>query len=317
MIYRIAEPPPGGKGLVGIYPAWGDDGTQDALILERQRASHFSLLFTRNYAGQFFGRIAAPLSRYGQYVDIVCGWELERIRMFFLPLNPAVEVFPLSAMHFNTFDLIDQVREQLSTGQIAKRHDLFFAMSDRPDRLKNVKLLVQLLSKTTHPLKVVGYGRVSRAQRRAIAANPALRFSWCGKADIIDPEQRLQFLRDLAQSQCLLVTSRAEGYSRLIGEALLLRVPVLLFTEILCENWVHLNADNCRLFTVSTFEACLREVLSRDWDFSPPEYADGNQALRQCFEDYLNRRGLPVPVTWHRLGYGALPEERVEPGDAL
>lgn len=305
MIYRIAEPPPGGKGLVGIYPEWDGTGDEEALILSRTRADHFSILFTRNYISHFFRRISYHLQRYGGMVDIVCGWEIEKIRMFFIPYNPAVEVFPLSAVHFNTFGLLQSIRQRVSAGQITKENDLFFAVSERPDGLKNTPLLVSLLSRTENHLKVTGYGRVNESDLEEIRGNPNLYFTWRGKASVTDPAERQAFLTDLASSRLLLVTSKAEGYSRLIGEALYLGVPVLLFADILCENWFHLNSRNCRLFIESTFEPCLKDMLSRRWEFTPPDYEDGNRLLKRLFIDFLSRRGLPEPVTWYPLQYGA------------
>lgn len=309
MIYQIAVPPKGGKGLIGIYPSWENDGAEDEQILIKQR--DFSILFTKNYSGQFCRRIEKQLLRYGQFVDIVCGWEPEKLRMLFLPLNPSIEVFPLSAMHFNTFDLISQVQQQRTRKTKNKKHDIFFAVSDRPDRLKQVNLMVQILAKTNRPLRVVGYGRISETTQREIKRNPRLFFSWQGKAAVNDTQERLKFLTDLAQSCCLLVTSRAEGYSRLIGEALLLGVPVLLYAEILCENWPHLNSNNCRMFTEATFNSCLNDILARDWDFPPPEYPDGNRMLRKYFEDYLSCRGFPKPDIWYPLSYGGQTKHRV------
>jgi hypothetical protein len=123
----------------------------------------------------------------------------------------------------------------------------------------------------------------------------------------------LSFLLDLARSRCLLVTSRVEGYCRLIGEALCLGVPVVLYAGILCENWEHLNGGNCRLFTEGLFQRCLDDVLAREWAFPPPEYADGNALLRRHLEDYMRRHGWPPPAVWHPLRYGALTDYPIEP----
>jgi len=49
----------------------------------------------------------------------------------------------------------------------------------------------------------------------------------------------------------------------------------------------------------------LKDMLSRHWEFTPPDYEDGNRLLKRLFIDFLSRRGLPEPVTWYPLQYGA------------
>lgn len=313
MIYRIATPPANGKGLVGVYPEWptkeADGESQDLKILEQQQ--DFSLLFCRNYSGQFVRRIEKRLLQYGRFVDIVCGWEPERLRLLFLSFNREVEAVQLSAMHFNTFDLIARARRECVDVPQEKKHDIFFAVSQRPDNLKQADLLAGILAKIRRPVNVVGFGRLEDPLLSRIRENKNIHFSWQGKAAVTDPVQRWDFLTRLARSRCLLVTSRSEGYSRLIGEALLLGVPVLLNGEILCENWIHLNSENCRMFTAGTFEICLDDMLSREWDFIPPTYQEGNRVLKSFFEDFMRRRGLPMPETWYPLKYGALTDQPV------
>jgi glycosyltransferase involved in cell wall biosynthesis len=311
MIYRIASAPAKGKGLVGVYPEWenGGTGTKDKQFLEQQ--TDFSMLFTRNYCGQFVKRIERQLLQFGRYIDIVCGWEPEKLRMLFLPFNPSIEVLRLSAMHFNTFDLISTVRNECARFPPEKKYDIFFSMSQRPDNLKQVDLLCGILSRIQQPTHIIGFGRLSDTTLIEIRKNKNVSFYWCGKAKVTDTGQRLNFLTELAKSRCLLVTSRVEGYCRLMGEALLLGVPILLDGEILCENWLHLNADNCRMFTEAAFDICLKDILSRAWNFTPPVYEDGNKLLQSFFKDFLHRRGLPLPETWFPLKYGALTDQRV------
>ena len=304
MIFKIAEPPSGGKGLLGIYPDWEGSGIEEASILRTARERYCALLFTRNYFFQFFQRIAPQLEQYGSLVDIVCGWDVEKICMFYAAYNPQIEVFPISAMHFNTFDLLQDVRNQAQS-QPQKTSDVFFALSDRPDRLKNKALLVDLLSGNRCPLIVTGYGRLDDADLARITANPSIQLNWREKAQVTDQEQRLTFLQNLARSRCLLVTSTMEGYARLIGEALYLGVPILLNAGICCENWVHLNKDNCLLFTADTFDACLARMLSREWHFTAPVFPDGNTLLQEYFTSYLARQNLPAPTIWYPLGFGA------------
>lgn len=308
MIYRIADPPVNGKGLIGVYPSWNEDGQNDAQILAGTRHFHFSMLFMRNHFAHFFSRIADQLKLYGSLIDIVCGWDVEKIKMFFLPINPHVEVFPFSAINFSLEPTIRTPGEKRS----AKETDLFFAVSDRPDNLKQANLLVEILSQTKHRLRVVGYGRLTSQQLACIESNPNLDFNWYGKAAVNNPEQRVMFLTRLAKSRCLLVCSIAEGYSRLIGEALILGVPILLNARIQCENWIHLKANNCRLFLESTFEMALKDILSQHWDFHAPEFQPGNDYLKHLFVDFLTRRGLPVPDKWYTLEYGALNDLQME-----
>lgn len=314
MIYKIAETLPGGKGLLGIYPDWDGSGVEEAAILRTAGDRYCSLLFTRNYFSQFFQRIAAQMKHYGNLVDIVCGWEVEKIRMYYSAINPAVEVFPLSAMHFNNFNLIREAGDY-ARSQPRPASDVFFAISDRPDGLKNKTLLVELLSTTRQPLRVTGFGRLDDADLGRLAANPILQFDWRGKAQVSDPAQRLAFLKALAVSRCLLVTSNFEGYARLIGEALCLGVPVLLYAGICCENWVHLDRNNCLLFSMDTFESSLALMLSRAWSFTSPVFGDGNLLLREYFTGYLAQRGLAAPVTWYPLNYGARNDRVITKGD--
>ncbi len=89
MIYRIATAPPGARGLVGIFPDWDGPGTRDAAILARRQ--DFAVLMTRNYSGWFLHRIQQQLANWGQHVDIICGWEPEKLAMHMLPLNPQIE----------------------------------------------------------------------------------------------------------------------------------------------------------------------------------------------------------------------------------
>ena len=316
MMYRIAEPAPGGRGVLGIFPEWGNDGGDDARILHARRDRDISVLFTRNYSGQFIGRIGPQLLKYGSRVDVACGWETEKLRLLLLPLNPAIEFFRLSAMNFNSFDQISSVRQQSRLASV-KEHDIFFAASHRPDGLKNVTLLNHVLTRSARRLRVVGYGRLSESQRSALVDSPHLDFHWRGKSAVDDPRQRRAFLTDLVRSRCLLVASRAEGYCRLIGEALLLGVPVLLYAEVLCENWVHLDAGNCRMFTEATFDHCLDEMLSRSWEFQPPVFADGNAELRRLLEEYFARRCLALPLTWYPLGFGAFTDRRITADDSM
>lgn len=313
MIYRIAEPAERGKGVLGIYPEWDDDGDADARLLHRLQPRNVSVLFARNHVGTFFDRIAPALRQYGHLVDLVCGWEAERLRMFFLPLNPAVEVLPLSAMHFNTFDLLREAREQ-AAGR-GKIFDIFFATSSRPDGLKNTELLARLLGSLSRPAKVAGYGRLPDDVLARIDGNPRLDFTWRGKAAVDHAAARLSFLADLARSRCLLITSRVEGYCRLVGEALCLGVPVILPASIQCDNWPHLNSANSRLFVEALFDRCLDDVLGRTWNFPPPEYAEGNQFLRQHVEAYMRGRDLALPSVWLPLGYGALTDRRLTEED--
>lgn len=314
MIYRIAEPAVGGKGLVGIYPSWQEgEHALDAILLEQTREHYFSILFMRNYFAQFFQRIAPALQAYGQYIDIVAGWEIEKIRLTLLPLNPNVEVFRLSAMHFNHFELMDHVRQtQLQTN--LKEFDIFFTVVERPDQLKNLDLLTELLSKVQLPLKVVGYGKWGAPIWRSIAQNKHLAVTFREKTKVDDLDERRQFLEDLVHSRCLLVTSKYEGYCRLIGEALYLQVPVLLPADIQCENWVHLSQENCRLYLPTTFEACLKEMIGRNWSFSPPVFKEGNQLLRKYFNAYLMSHGMPSTQAWYPLQYGALNDQLVTLG---
>ena len=306
MIYKIADAPPGGKGLVGIYPDWDGTGEEDAFILSKMVADHFIILFSRNYYSQFLQRIAAHLRCYGNMVDILCGWDEEKLRMSFFVYNPEVEVFSLSAMHFNTFEILRAIRHEAITNQLTKDNDLFFATSERPDGLKNTALLVKLLSLTQLRLRVIGYGRLSEQDLQRIRSNQMLDFTWRGKSAVMDTAQRKVFLRDLRRSRILLVTSTMEGYCRLIGEALYLGVPALLPSGICCDNWVHLNVGNCRLFLESTFDQCLADMLLTRWRFAPPSFSDGNKTLKMLFNEYLSRRKLPEPSVWHPLQYGAL-----------
>jgi glycosyltransferase involved in cell wall biosynthesis len=306
MIFKIAEPPPGGKGLLGISPDWDGSPELDADTLRRARGNYFTALFTRNYFSQFFERISPALSQYGALVDIVCGWDTEKIRMYFQSINPAVEVLQLSAMNFDTFDLLDRAR-QAASGQ-GKYSDLFFAISDRPDGLKNIPLLLEVCAKIDRPTRMCGYGRLHESVLEQIRQNPRIQLDWHSKADVADPTQRLTFLQDLAASRGLLVTSTHEGYARLIGEALYLGVPILLNAAIQCENWIHLNQRNCVLFDRSTFPAALSRLSSQSWEIDPPIYEDGNTCLRKFFMDYLARRGCPPPEVWYPLGYGARNE---------
>ena len=310
MIYRIADPAESGKGVLGVYPEWDNDGNADARLLQRLKQRHVSVLFARNNAGVFFDRIAPALRQYGHLVDLVCGWEVERLRMFFLPLNPGVEVLPLSAMHFNTFDLLREARNQAAGRE--KDFDVFFAMANRPDGLKNTELLGRLLGNAPRSLRVVGYGRLSDDVLARIAGNPHVELFWRGKAAVTDDAERLSFLLDLARSRCLLITSRVEGYCRLIGEALFLGVPVVLPAGILCDNWPHLNGTNSRLFVEALFDRCLDDVLGREWSFPPIDYAEGNQLLRQHVEAYMADRKLPLPRVWYPLRYGALTDQRLD-----
>lgn len=305
MIYRIADPPAGGKGVLGIYPAWDEDGSLDAQILAASRERYISVLFTRNYASVFFERIASGLVQYGRWVDVICGWDTEKLLMFFRPINPGIEVFPLSAMNFNTFPLLDEARNT----HLDKRYDIFFSIVDRSDGLKNTALLVHLLAGVNRPLSLVGYGRLDDAALQAIMANPHLVFTWRGKTSPVKPEERRAFLADLAASRCLLVTSRAEGYCRMMGEALYLHIPVMLEAGIQCENWVHLSHENCCLFNESSFSSSLDFVLQRVWSFQSPVYEDGNLSLKRYLGDYLLRRGLPEPQVWYPLEYGAVNDE--------
>ncbi len=309
MIYRIATAPPGARGLVGIFPDWDGPGTRDAAILARRQ--DFAVLMTRNYSGWFLHRIQQQLANWGQHVDIICGWEPEKLAMHMLPLNPQIETLRMSAIHFDTFELLQRAREE-SSGQPA-RHDLFFAVARRPDELKQADLLVQLLEQVERPLRVAGYGRLPEQDLERIQGNPRVHFEWRGKASVADPHERLAFLTELARSRCLLMTSRVEGYARLVGEALFLGVPVLLNGLVLCENWSHLHRGNCRLFTPATFSRCLDEMLGSEWRFDPPAYEDGAQLLRRFFEDYLERRGLPQATTWHPLHFAGLNDLEVEP----
>lgn len=313
MIYRIAEPAPGGKGVIGVYPEWDTDGSADARILSRLHPDNLTVLFARNHASAFFARIAPALLQYGHLIDFVCGWQVEHLRMVFLPLNPNVEVLPLSAMNFNTFDLLREARSEAS-GQ-EKRFDVFFATSTRPDGLKNTESLGRLLGNVARSLRVVGYGRLEDDELARIAANQNLDFTWNGKAAIADPVARLRFLLDLARSRCLLITSRVEGYCRLIGEALFLGVPVILPAGILCDNWIHLNSNNCRLFVEDLFDICLDVVLRQTWNFPPPEFPEGNALLRQYVEAYLACRKLCLPRLWYPLHYGALTDRRLTEED--
>jgi len=312
MIYRIAEPPPGGRGVVALYPSWSDDGGPDEQILQRRR--DVAVLFTRNYSGEFLSRIGKQLRRYGSYIDIICGWEPEKLRMLMKPYRDDIEVLRLSAMNFNTFGLISETARDFERGVRRRCRDIFFSVSERSDGLKNVGLLVRLLSQISAPCSVIGYGRMTEKSLSGISGNDHLRFEWRGKASVERAEERRAFLADLAGSRCLLVTSTAEGYCRLIGEALLLGVPVLLYSRILCENWLHLDVSNCRLFTEESFNDCLQSVLATEWSFRPPVYEDGNEALRSFCEDYLGRRGFPRPQTWYPLGYGALNDRVISDG---
>lgn len=306
MIYRIAEAAPGGRGVVGIYPDWTGDGTHDRRLLERRQGRDISVMFVRNYSGHFFERITPALLQYGALVDVLCGREPERLRMFFVSLNPEVEVVPISAMHFNTFELLVEARRRAERS--CKRQDLFFATAARPDGLKNTELLIRLLGSCRTPLSCVGYGRLPDQDLQRIGANPKLSFRWRGKA-ALEPEARLAFLEDLARSRCLLVTSRVEGYSRLVGEALGLGVPVVMHAAIQCENWIDLHRGNCRLFTEGTFEHCLQGVLASEWTAKPPTFEDGNALLQLHLEGIFRRRGWPLPVAWRPLRYGALTED--------
>jgi hypothetical protein len=312
MIYRIADPSLAGKGLLGVYPSWDEDGYKDYLILKETRNSHFAILFIRNHFAYFFSRIAKHMELYGSFIDIACGWDTEKIKMYLIPFNPRIEVFTLSAMNFDTFDLLDQVKKKIIQERIHKETDLFFAVSDRSDQLKQAELLVKLLSQTTCQLKVAGYGRLNSQQLDQIGSNSNLDFKWYGKALFDDPEQRIMFLTRLAKSKCLLVCSIAEGYSRLIGEALILGVPILLNAKIQCENWIHLNTQNCRLFIDSTFEICLKDILSNRWNFTSPVFQPGNEILKQLFLDYLKRKELPAPDKWYDLKYGAWNDNKID-----
>lgn len=309
MIYRIAEPAREGKGVVALYPGWNDDGSLDEELLKRQ--GDIAVLFTRNYSGEFLSRIGKPLGRYGRYIDIICGWEPEKLRMLMMTYRNDIEVLRLSAMHFNTFRLISEVRDACEKDGRPGKHDIFFAVAERIDGLKNVEMLVNLLSHISRPVSVIGYGRMTEKNLETIRENHHLSFEWRGKAAVDNADERRTFLADLARSRCLLVTSRVEGYCRLIGEALLLGVPILLYSRILCENWIHLDSGNCRLFTEDSFEECLYSMLNESWDFEPPCYEDGNKVLRSFCEDHMRRRGLPLPAVWHPLGYGALNENVV------
>ena len=313
MIYRIATAASGGRGLVGVYPEWGDSGAESARILAASRHQDLAILFTRNHPAHFAERIVAQLLQYGRYIDIVCGWELRQLRMIFGLFNPDVETLRLSAMNFNHFALLDEVRRETSRSPEGD-HDIFFAASERPDELKNCRLLARLLGGLDRHVRVVGYGRLEEATLASIRSNRRISFDWRGKSKVTDPVARRAFLTTMAQSRSVLVTSRVEGYCRLIGEALLLSVPILLPATLQCENWIHLHPDNCRLYHPATFALALENILARTWRFDPPSFEDGNERLQEFVMDYLARRGMPQPAMWQTLGYGAFPS-RAEGGE--
>ncbi|WP_457557126.1 hypothetical protein [Candidatus Harpocratesius sp.] len=312
MIYRIAKASKGSKGIIAVYDSWIDDGKQDIKILINSKNQDIRILFLRSYFAVYYSLFYSRIIKYIKHIDIVCGWEIEKIYMLFKPLNPNIYVIQISAMNFNTFGLIKKIQNQIMNNQIEKKNDLFITISERKYDLKNARLLVDLLAKLERKIRITGYGRLSDESLEKIEKNHNINFIWKGKAKVYNKDERYQFLRDLAESKAVLITSYAEGYCKVIGEALLLKVPILLYAKILTENWVHLSHNNCVLFIPDDFEIKLNYILNHQFQFKYPRINEGNAYLQKELKKYFKKNKIPLPKTWFPLGFAAINKNYVK-----